>query len=105
MRSRGARLAGAEERLGLGHRHLEYLADVPTAEERYFNTEASNRFPSCALLAAGCCGHAGHDGQVGVYDPDAVAIGAGALKDCRAEQGRLHPVGLGEGLADRLEEA
>src|SRR2546430_8468008 len=37
-------------------------------------------------------------------DADAVAGGAGTL-GVGAEQGRLHAVGRGEGLADRVEEA
>ena len=55
-----------------------------------------------ALLAGG--GDAGHHGQVGVDDAGAVAGGAGAL-GVGAEQRRLDAVGLGERLADRVEQA
>ncbi len=55
-----------------------------------------------AQLAGG--GHAGHDPEVGVDHAGAVAVRAGAL-GVGAEQGRLHAVGLGERLADRLEQA
>ena len=54
-----------------------------------------------AHLADG--GDAGHHRQVGVDDAGAVAVRAGAL-GVGAEQRRLHAVGLGERLADRLEQ-
>src|SRR5690606_10943100 len=43
------------------------------------------------------------DAEVGVDDPGALAGGAGAL-GVGAEQRRLHAVGLGERLADRVEQ-
>ena len=46
VRGRRARLAGAEELLGLGHRHREHLADVPAAERGTPAPSAWNRFPS-----------------------------------------------------------
>src|SRR6266540_6387798 len=100
VRGRCARLAGAEELLGLGHRHREHLADVAAAEvvlqHRCLEPLA------LALLAGG--GDAGHHRQVGVDDADAVAVGAGAL-GVGAEQRRLHAVGLRERLADRVEQS
>src|SRR5690606_7209238 len=47
---------------------------------------------------------AGHHRQVGVDDPGAVAGGAGAL-GVGAEQAGLDAVGLGERLADRVQQA
>ena len=55
-----------------------------------------------ALLAGR--GDAGHHREVGVDHAGAVAVGAGAL-GVGAEQRRLDAVGLGERLADRLEQA
>ena len=55
-----------------------------------------------ALLAARLDGR--HDAELGVDHAGAVAGRAGPL-GVRAEQGRLHPVGLGEGLADRVQQA
>ena len=99
MRGRRARLAGAEELLGLGHRHREHLADVAAAE---VVLEHRGLEPlALALLAGG--GDAGHHRQVGVDDAGAVAVGAGAL-GVGAEQRRLHAVGLRERLADRVEQ-
>ena len=46
VRGRRARLAGAEELLGLGHRHREHLADVAAAERGIRAPTAWNRFPS-----------------------------------------------------------
>ena len=94
-----ARLALAEERLGLGHRHREHLADVLAAEGvlEHLGLEAL----ALALLAGG--GDAGHDPQVGVDDAGAVAGGARAL-GVGAEQRGLDAVGLRERLADRVEQ-
>ena len=94
-----ARLAGAEELLGLGHRHREHLADVAAAEV-VVQHRGLEPLP-LALLAGG--GDAGHHRQVGVDDAGAVAVGAGAL-GVGAEQRRLHAVGLRERLADRVEQ-
>ena len=99
MRRRRVRLAAAEELLGLGHRHRQYLADVPAAEV-VLQHRCLEPLP-LALLAGG--GDAGHHRQVGVDDAGAVAVGAGAL-GVGAEQRRLHAVGLGERLADRVEQ-
>ena len=99
MRGRGARLAGAEELLGLGHRHREHLADVLAAEVVLQHRGLEPL--ALAHLAGG--GDAGHHRQVGVDDAGAVAVGAGAL-GVGAEQRRLHAVGLGERLADRVEQ-
>ena len=99
MRGRRARLAGAEELPGLGHRHREHLADVPAAEV-VFQHRRLEPLP-LAHLAGG--GDAGHHRQVGVDDAGAVAVGAGAL-GVGAEQRRLHAVGLRERLADRVEQ-
>jgi hypothetical protein len=99
VRGRGARLAVAEERLGLGHRHREHLADVAAAEV-VLEHRGLEPLP-LALLAGG--GDGGHDRQVGVDDAGAVAGGAGAL-GVGAEQRRLHAVGLRERLADRVEQ-
>ena len=100
VRGRRARLAGAEELLGLGHRHREHLADVAAAEVvvQHRCLEAL----ALALLAGG--GDAGHHRQVGVDDAGAVAVRAGAL-GVGAEQRRLHAVGLRERLADRVEQS
>ena len=99
VRGRRARLAGAEELLGLGHRHREHLADVAAAEV-VLQHRRLEPLP-LALLAGG--GDAGHHRQVGVDDAGAVAGGAGAL-GVGAEQRRLHAVGLRERLADRVEQ-
>ncbi len=100
VRGRRARLAGAEELLGLGHRHREHLADVAAAEV-VVQHRCLEPLP-LALLAGG--GDAGHHRQVGVDDAGAVAVGAGAL-GVGAEQRRLHAVGLRERLADRVEQS
>ena len=100
MRGRRARLAGAEELLGLGHRHRQHLADVATAEV-VLEHRRLEPLP-LALLAGG--GDAVHESQLGVDDAGAVADGAGAL-GVGAEQRRLHAVGLGERLADRVEQS
>ncbi len=100
MRGRDARLTRAEELLGPVHRHREHLADVPAAE-----TVLQHRgLEPLALAVLAGTGHAGHHGQVGVDDTGAVAGGAGAL-GVGAEEGRLDAVGLGEGLADRVEQS
>ena len=92
-------LARAEELRGFGDRHREHLADVaPT--ERVFEHLGLEPLP-LALLAGG--GDARHHRQVGVDDARAVAGGAGAL-GVGAEQRGLHAVGLGERLADRVEQ-
>ena len=99
VRGRRVRLAVAEELLGLGHRHREHLADVLAAELvlQHLGLEPL----ALALLAGG--GDAGHHRQVGVDDPGAVAVGAGAI-GVGAEQPRLDAVGLRERLADRVEQ-
>src|SRR5664280_893827 len=100
VRGRRARLAGAEELLGLGQRHREHLADVAAAEV-VVQHRCLEPLP-LALLAGG--GDAGHHRQVGVDDADAAAVGAGAL-GVGAEQRRPHAVGLRERLADRVEQS
>ena len=100
VRGRCAGLAGAEEPLGLGHRHREDLADVAAAEV-VVEHRCLEPLP-LALLTDGR--DAGHRHQVGVDDAGAVAVGAGAL-GVRAEQPRLHAVGLREGGADRVEQS
>ena len=99
VRGRRVRLPGAEELLGLGHRHRENLADVAAAEV-VFQHRCPESLP-LALLAGGR--DAGHHREVGVDDADAVAVGAGAL-GVGAEQRRLHAVGLRERVADRVEQ-
>ena len=94
-----AGLAGAEEHLGLGHRHGQHLADVAAAE---VVVEHRGQEPLALALFAGG-GDAGHHAQVGVDHPGPVAVGAGAL-GVGAEQRRLHVVGLGERLTDRVEQ-
>jgi len=79
-----ARLPGAEELPGLGHRHREHLADVAAAEV-VFQHRGVEPLP-VALLAGG--GDARHHRQVGVDDAGAVAAGAGAL-GIGTEQRRL----------------
>src|ERR1700686_1372521 len=75
VRGRRVRLAGAEELLGLGHRHREHLADVAAAE---VVVEHRRLVPlPLAVLAGG--GDAGHHCQVGIDDAGAVAVGASAL--------------------------
>src|ERR1700687_1364275 len=88
VRGRRARVAGAEERLGLGHGHREHLADV-TAAEMVFEHRCLDPL-SLALLAGG--GYAGHHRQVGVDDAGAVAVGAGAFR-VGTEQRRPHALG------------
>ena len=99
VRCRRLRLAGAEELLGLDHRHREHLADVLAAELvlEHLGLEAL----PLAHLAGG--GDAGHHRQVGVDHAGAVAVGAGAL-GVGAEQRRLDAVLLRERLADRVEQ-
>jgi hypothetical protein len=67
----GVRLAGAEELLGLGHRHREHLADVAAAEV-VVQHQCLEPLP-LALLAGG--GDAGHHRQVGVDDAGALQFG------------------------------
>ena len=67
----------------------------------YSSTDGLEPLP-LALLAGGLDG--GHDAQLGVDDAGAVAGGAGAL-GVRAEERRLHAVGLRERLADRVEQS
>src|SRR5215210_5336826 len=75
VRGRRARLAGAEELLGLGHRHREHLADVAAAEV-VFQHRCLEPL-ALAVLAGG--GDPGHHRQVGVDEAGAVAVGAGPL--------------------------
>ena len=82
------------------HRHREHLADVAAAEVVARAPTAWNRLPSQSSQVRG---DAGHHRQVGVDDAGAVAGGAGAL-GVGAEQRGLDAVGLGEGLADRVEQ-
>ena len=100
MRGRHLRLAVAEERLGLAHRHREHLADVLAAERVLEHRRVEPL--ALALLADGR--DAGHDPEVGVDDAGAVAVRARAL-GVGAEQRRLDAVGLRERLADRVEQA
>ena len=67
---------------------------------RCSSTDGWYRLPSHSSQIAG---DAGHHRQVGVDDAGAVAVGAGPL-GVGAEQRRLHAVGLGERLADRVEQ-
>ncbi len=99
MRGGDTPLARAEELLGLGHRHREHLADV-TAGEAVL--QHGGLEPLALALVAGR-GDTGHHRQIGVDDARPVATGARAF-GVGAEQGRLHVVGLREGLADRVEE-
>src|SRR3954471_11017279 len=87
VRRRRARVAVAEELLGLGHRHREHLADVAAAEAVLEHRGVEPL--ALALLARG--GDALHDRQLGVDDAGAVAVGAGAL-GVRAEERRLDAV-------------
>ena len=98
---RGRRLGVAlgEEPGGLVDRHGEHLADVAPAEV----VLEHRRVEPLALAHLAGGGDAGHHPQVGVDDAGAVAVRAGAL-GVRAEQGRLHAVGLRERLADRVEQ-
>src|SRR5260370_828761 len=75
-RRRGARLAPAEELLGLGHRHREHLADVAATEPVL--QHAGLETLAFALLAHRL--YADHEREVGVDDAGAVAGGAGALR-------------------------
>nr|BFF16926.1 hypothetical protein GCM10025730_04470 [Promicromonospora thailandica] len=97
---RGAGRAAAEELLGAGDRHAQDLGDVlvPEAVLEHGGLEAS----ALALLAGG--GDGVHEAELGVDDAGAVAGGAGAL-GVGAEQGGLDAVGLGERLADGVEQA
>ncbi len=90
-----------ERRPRLRHRQVEHLADVLC---RRAGSPAPTAWKRLALaVLARTVGDAGHHRQVGVDHAGAVAGGAGAL-GVGAEQGRLHAVGLGERLADRLEQ-
>ena len=100
VRGRRVRLAGAEERLGVGHRHREHLADV-LASKLVLEHLGLEPLP-LALLAAG--GDAGHHRQVGVDDAGTVARGARTL-GVGAEQRRLHAVGLCKRRADWIEQS
>ena len=99
MRGRRPGLAGAEERLGLGHRHRQHLADVAAAELvlQHGGLEAL----ALALLAGRR--DRVHEAELGVDDAGAVAGRAGAL-GVGAEQGRLHAVRLRERRPDRVEQ-
>src|SRR5690606_24960477 len=94
------RFTGAEELPGLVHRHREHLADV-TSPEFVFEYRGLEPLPLAFLTGDG---RPGHHPQVGVEETDAVAGGAGAF-GVRAEQSRLHTVGLRERLADRVEQS
>ena len=100
VRGGRARLALVEEVERLGHRHGEHLGDVaptePVLEHRRLEA------PALALLARRLDGR--HDAELGVDDPGAVAGRAGAL-GVGAEERGLDAVGLGERLADRLEQS
>src|SRR5690606_9173603 len=100
VRGRGARRARAEERLGLGDGHRQHLADVLAAEPvlEHLGLEA------LALAHLARDRDAGHHREVGVDDPGAVAVRAGALR-VRAEERGLDAVRLRERLADGVEEA
>src|SRR4051812_26504086 len=92
-------LARAEEGLGLGHGHREYLADVTPAKVVVEDVGLES-------LAAADLAHRldrGHDAELGVDDAGSVAVRAGAF-GVGTEERRLHAVRLGERLADRLEQ-
>ena len=99
MRRRRLGVAVGEEPGGLVDRHREHLADVAPAEV----VLEDRRVEPLALAHLAGGRDAGHHPQVGVDDPGAVAVRAGAL-GVRAEQGRLDAVGLRERLADRVEQ-
>src|SRR5690606_20891009 len=84
-----------EELERLRYRHLQDLADVLAGEPvlEHLGLEA----PALAHLAGG--GDPGHQREVGVDDPGAAAVGAGALR-VRAEEGGLDAVRPSERLAD-----
>jgi hypothetical protein len=88
-----------KKRLRLGHRHRQHLADVAAAQL----VLEDRRVEALALAVLAGRRDAGHHRQVHVDDARAVAGRAGAL-GVRAEQRRLDAVGLGERLADRLEQ-
>jgi hypothetical protein len=69
VRGRRARLAGAEERLGLVHRHREDFGDVPAAECEFEH----DGLEALALALLARRGDARHHRQVGVDDARAVA--------------------------------
>ncbi len=96
-RDRSLPLGG--ERLGLGDRHRQHLADV-LAAELVLQHVASNR----SALACSQGWRPGHHRQVGVDHAGTVARRAGAF-GVGAEQGGLDAVGLGERLADWVEQA
>ena len=93
------RLLGEEAR-GLLDRHREHVGDVRAAQP------VLEHLGGEALALAGLAGahDAGHEREVGVDDAVALALRAGAL-GVGAEQRRLDAVGLGERLADRVEQA
>ena len=100
MGGRGPGLAVGEELERLGDRHGEHLGDVASAQLvlEHRGLEA----PALALLARRLDGR--HDTELGVDDAGAVARRARAL-GVGAEERGLDAVGLGERLADRLEQA
>ena len=93
-------MAIGQESPGFGDGHREDLADVPAIQ---LVVEHLALEPLALALFA-LDGDSGHDRQVEVDDPGAIAVGAAAL-GVSAEQGRLYPVGLGERFADRIEQA
>ncbi len=99
MRRRGFGLTGTEELDRLRHRHRQHLGDVATAE-----LELQHRLvePLALTHVAGGLDRR-HDAEVGEHHAGAVAVRARAL-GVRAEQRGLHAVGLGERLADRLQQ-
>ena len=92
-------LTVAEEPLRLVDRHRQYLCDVSPGQ----GVLEHLRLKPLALAVLTRGGHAGHHAQIGVEHAGALALGTGAL-GVGAEQRRLHVVGLGERLADRVEQ-
>src|SRR5690606_31335372 len=91
-------LTGGEELDRLLDRHLEDVGDVAAAQ-RVLEHGVLETSP-LAVLTDG--GDGVHETELGEGDARSLAGRAGTL-GVGAEQGRLHSVGLGEGLADVLE--
>jgi len=98
VRRRGLGLPLGEVLQGLCHRHLEHLGDIASSDPVFEHGRLIA--PAVAFLAS--AGHRRHEPQIRVHDTRPVAGRAGSF-GVRAEQGRLHAVHLGEGLANGIQ--
>ena len=88
-----------EERHRFAHRHRQHVADIAATE----CVLQDRRVEPASLALLACGGDAGHDREVGVDDSGSLAGRASAFR-ISAEKSGFHVIGLGERLADRLEQ-